>query len=222
MRHGSSIMNIFNGDAEKSMFTMSNMMTGSEEEKKRRAQDVALLMLDPYFLMRSLAIFFWEVGRELWQAWQQKRNDVYPRLNRLEHGYPFLRAAMCTLMRDISTNIAIMDMMRGSASIYMLYLGYDEVAHHSGPWTDDAFGDLKRLDRNVRPFATRGQRESVTPLRSDYSVRSWSVLRADLLAALRPLDQRVYRTAAPQAGLPWPSPSAATQERRAFRAWLVN
>jgi hypothetical protein len=28
----------------------------------------------------------------------------------------------------------------------MLYLGYDEVAHHSGPWTTDAFGDLKRLD----------------------------------------------------------------------------
>ena len=29
----------------------------------------------------------------------------------------------------------------------MLYLGYDEVAHHSGPWTSDAFGDLKRLDK---------------------------------------------------------------------------
>ncbi len=29
----------------------------------------------------------------------------------------------------------------------MLYLGYDEVAHHSGPWTSDAYGDLKRLDK---------------------------------------------------------------------------
>lgn len=147
MRNGSSIMNMLNGDAEKSMFTMANMRTGSEAEQKRRAQDVTLLMLNPYFLTRSLAIFFWEVGRELWEAWQQKRKDVQPRLNRLEHGYPFLRAAMCTLMRDISANVAILDIMRGAPSIYMLYLGYDEVAHHSGPWTTDAFGDLKRLDK---------------------------------------------------------------------------
>ncbi len=146
MRHGSSIMNMLNGDAEKSMFTMANMRTGSPEEQKRRAEDVQLLMLNPYFLTRALVVFFWEVGRELWEAWQQKRHNVQPRLNRLEHGYPFLRAAMCTLMRDISTNIAILDMMRGAPSIYMLYLGYDEVAHHSGPWTSDAFGDLKRLD----------------------------------------------------------------------------
>ncbi len=147
MRNGSSIMNMLNGDAEKSMFTMSNMRTGADDEQKRRAQDVTLLMLNPYFLTRSLAIFFWEVGRELWEGWQQKRHDVQPRLNRLEHGYPFLRAAMCTLMRDISANIAILDIMRGAPSIYMLYLGYDEVAHHSGPWTSDAFGDLKRLDK---------------------------------------------------------------------------
>ncbi len=147
MRQGSSIMNMLNGDAEKSMFTMANMFEADEQEKKRRADDVALLMLDPYFLTRALALFLAEVVRELWEAWQQKRKDVQPRLNRMAHGYPFLRAAMCALMRDISTNLAILDMMRGAPAIYMLYLGYDEVAHHSGPWTNDAFGDLKRLDQ---------------------------------------------------------------------------
>ncbi|MBK8048579.1 MAG: phage holin family protein [Anaerolineales bacterium] len=147
MRHGSSIMNMLDGDAEKSMFTMANMFTGSEEEKKRRAQDVALLMLNPYFLTRELVQFFWEALREVWEGWQQKRKDVQPRLNRLEHWYPFLRAGMCSIARDMSANIAILDMMRGAPSIYMLYLGYDEVAHHSGPWTTDAFGDLKRQDK---------------------------------------------------------------------------
>ena len=147
MRKGSSVMNMMAGDAEKSLFTMANMWSGTEAEKKRRAQDVALLMLNPYFLMRMLVIFLWETGRELWEAFKQKAQNVQPRLNRLEHGYPFVRAAMCGLMRDISTNIAILDMMRGAPSIYMLYLGYDEVAHHSGPWTSDAFGDLRRLDK---------------------------------------------------------------------------
>ena len=147
MRKGSSIMNMMAGDAEKSLFTMANMWDGTEEEKKHRANDVALLMLNPYFLTRMLVIFFWETGRELWEAFKQKINNVQPRLNRLEHGYPFVRAAMCGLMRDMSANIAILDMMRGAPSIYMLYLGYDEVAHHSGPWTGDAFGDLRRLDK---------------------------------------------------------------------------
>jgi hypothetical protein len=147
MRQGSSIMNMLNGDAEKSMFTMANMFEADEQEKKRRADDIALLMLDPYFMTRAIALFLAEVVRELWEAWQQRRKDVQPRLNRLEHGYPFLRAAMCVFMRDVSTNLAILDMMRGAPSIYMLYLGYDEVAHHSGPWTDDAFGDLARADR---------------------------------------------------------------------------
>jgi uncharacterized membrane protein YvlD (DUF360 family) len=147
MRGGSSIDNMFDGDAEKSMFTMSNVRGGSPEENKQRAEDVSLLMLDPYFLTRALAVFFWELGREVWEGWRQKRRNVQPRLNRLAHFYPFVRAGTCTILRDISTNIAIMDMMRSAPSIYMLYLGYDEIAHHSGPWTDDAFGDLKRLDR---------------------------------------------------------------------------
>ena len=94
MRHGSSIMNMLNGDAEKSMFTMANMFDADEAERKRRANDVALLMLNPYFLTRALAIFFGEVVRELWEAWQQKRRNVQPRLNRLEHFYPFV-ARLC-------------------------------------------------------------------------------------------------------------------------------
>ena len=126
---------------------MANMIEADEDEKKRRAQDMALLTFDPYFLTRALALFFFELGRELWQAWQQKRHDVQPRLNRMEEFYPFVRAAMCSLMREISANLAMLDMMRGAPAIYMLYLGYDEVAHHSGPWTNDAFGDLKRLDK---------------------------------------------------------------------------
>ncbi len=149
MRHGSSIMNMLNGDAEKSMFTMANLFEASETEKQRRAQDVALLLLNPYFLTRELAIFVTEVVRELWEAWQQKRKNVWPRINRLAHGYPFVRAATSTFMRDVSAQIAILDMMRGAPVIYMLYLGYDEVAHHSGPWTGDAFGDLKRLDNTL-------------------------------------------------------------------------
>ena len=57
MRHGSSIMNMMAGDAEKSLFTMANLWDGSEEENERRAADVALLLLNPYFLANMILLF---------------------------------------------------------------------------------------------------------------------------------------------------------------------
>ncbi|MCB0046769.1 MAG: phage holin family protein [Caldilineaceae bacterium] len=164
MRRGSSIMNMMDGDAEKSMFTMANLLDASdEEEARRRSADIRLLMLDPYFLTREIVLFLAETGRELWEGWQQRRHHVRPRLNRLAHGYPFVRAGTCVFMRDISANIAVMDMMRGAPVIYMLYLGYDEVAHHSGPWTDDAFGDLRRLDRTFERLHRAAKKQSHRP-----------------------------------------------------------
>jgi uncharacterized membrane protein YvlD (DUF360 family) len=149
LRGGTSISNMLNGDAEKSLLTVADIRTDDEAQKKRRAEDIRLLMLDPYFFMRTIALFLGNVGRELWEGWQQRRQDVTPRLNRLHGGYPFIRAATSTLVRDLGANLAILDIVRGSPSIYVTWPGYDEVAHHSGPWTDDAFGELKRYDRVV-------------------------------------------------------------------------
>ena len=83
MRGGTSISNMMNGDAAKSLLTLADLRTADAAQKKRRAQDIYLLMLNPYFLMRAIVLFFVEVVRELWQGWRQARNDVQPRLNRL-------------------------------------------------------------------------------------------------------------------------------------------
>jgi uncharacterized membrane protein YvlD (DUF360 family) len=163
MRHGSSINNLLSGDAEKSLLTIANVKGGTKEEKKRRAEDVYLLMLNPYFLMRSLALFCGDVVRELWQGWQQRRQDVQPRLDRLHKGYPFLRAATTTLMRDIPANLVSLDILRGSPAIYSTYVGYDEVAHHSGPWTADAFGTLRQFDQVVARIRDLIERKAPRP-----------------------------------------------------------
>lgn len=149
MRGGSSIGNMLNGDAEKSLLTVADIKTADKEQQKRRAEDIRLLMLHPYFFMRTIALFFGNVLRELWEGWQQRRKNVTPRLNRLHGGYPFIRAATSTLVRDLTANLTILDIVRGSPSIYITWPGYDEVAHHSGPWTSDAFGELKRYDRVI-------------------------------------------------------------------------
>jgi uncharacterized membrane protein YvlD (DUF360 family) len=149
MRGGSSINNMLNGDADKSLLTLAGMFDASSEEKKRRAEDIYLLLLNPYFLMHTIILFFVDVVRELWQGRQQRKNDVTPRLNRLAHAYPFVRAATTVFMRDIAANLTMLDIIRGAPSIYVTWPGYDEVAHHSGPWTDDAFSVLATYDRVI-------------------------------------------------------------------------
>src|SRR5512136_2243372 len=149
MRGGSSINNLLAGDAEKSILTASNFKTGSAEEKKRRAEDIYLLALNPYFLMRVIVLFLGDVILELWQGWQQRRKKVEPRLDRTHKFYPFVRASMTVLMRDVSSYLMTLDIIRGSPSIYLTWPGYDEVAHHSGPWTSDAFKVLRQYDRVI-------------------------------------------------------------------------
>ena len=149
LRGGSSINNMLNGDADKSLLTLAGLLGADDEEKRRRAEDVYLLMLNPYFLTRTLALLLVDVAREVWEGWQQRRRDVQPRLNRLAHGYPFVRAITTVFMRDISANLTVLDIIRGAPTIYVTWPGYDEVAHHSGPWTSDAFNALAAYDSAI-------------------------------------------------------------------------
>jgi uncharacterized membrane protein YvlD (DUF360 family) len=149
LRGGSSINNMLDGDAEKSLLTLANLFNAGEDEQKRRAEDFYRLLLNPYFLMRTTVLLLVDVVRELWEGWRQQRQNVQPRLNRLAHWYPFVRAAMTVFMRDIAANLALLDIIRGAPSIYVTWPGYDEVAHHSGPWTSDAFKVLATYDQVI-------------------------------------------------------------------------
>ena len=149
LRGGSSISNMFSGDADKSILTFSKLREGTPEDKRKRARDMYLLMRNPTFFMRVLVLFFGDVFLEIYQGWQQRRKDVQPRLNRLHNGYPFLRAATTVFLRDIGAYLTTLDIVRGVPAIYTLYAGYDEIAHHSGPRTKDAFQALRQFDRTL-------------------------------------------------------------------------
>ena len=150
MRDGTSVSNMLNGDAAKSLMTASNLRGAEGEEAKKRADDVYLLMLDPSFLFSTIARYLGMVVVELWESWQQRRKDIRPRLNRLEHFYPFVRAATSIFLRDMGAAFVTLDIVRGSPSIYATWPGFDEVAHHSGPYTSDAFHELNRYDKIIR------------------------------------------------------------------------
>ncbi|HNS01710.1 MAG TPA: phage holin family protein [Anaerolineae bacterium] len=163
VRGGSSINNMFDGDAEKALMTLSRLRPSSPDEGKRRAEDVSLLMLNPYFFTRTIALFLGEAALDVWQAFWQRARGVWPRLNRLKMGYPFKRAATTVFLREAAHNLVALDMMRGSPAIYTTFAGYDKVAHHSGPWTRDAFAVLKRYDREVAQLRDIARRHAPRP-----------------------------------------------------------
>jgi hypothetical protein len=103
---------------------------------------------DPYNTLRTLAGFAAEIVRELVQASRQRRHDVRPRVRR-GGLYPFLRAFATVITRDLTTQTLIGDLYVGRSVIYADFVGYDEVAHHSGPERYDALDTLRRIDRDL-------------------------------------------------------------------------
>lgn len=160
---GSSISNMFSGDADKSVLTFSKLRSGTSEDMKKRSQDFFLLMRDPYFLTRVLVLFFGDVILEVWQGWNQKRKKVEPRVNRLHNGYPFLRSAVNVFLRDIGAYLTVLDIVRGVPAIYTLFAGYDEVAHHAGPGTEDAYETLEKFDKTISRVLTAIERKAPRP-----------------------------------------------------------
>ncbi len=171
MRGGSSINNMLNGDAEKSVLTLSNLTTETREERRRRAEDIYLLALNPYFLMRTIVLFLSDALREVWEYQQDRRRKISPLLNRMRRYYPFVRAATTVLMRDIAAYLITLDIARGAPSLYMTWPGYDEVAHHSGPSSRHALRTLRSYDgviEHVRRHIDRAPRPYDLILLSDH------------------------------------------------------
>ncbi len=54
-------------------------------------------------------------------------------------------------MREINTQTLIGDMMIGEVDVaYSTYLGYDEIAHHSGVRDEDVWHALEGMDRQIK------------------------------------------------------------------------
>lgn len=163
MRDGSSVNNMMNGDARVSVLTLADLFQATSEQQRRRAQDFYLVLLNPYFLFRTLVLYFGDIAREVYEGVRQQLRKEAPRLNRLAHFYPFIRAATTVLMRDVSASLTILDIVRGTPALYVTWPGYDEVAHHSGPWTHDAFHTLTQYDNVIRRVRDAIERKAPRP-----------------------------------------------------------
>ena len=137
---GASRGNLLSGEADHVILTVSRI----EAEKKANPGYRAFLA-NGFNVTRALALFVWEVILEISASARQRRRDVHPRGHR-GGIYPFMRAAMCVVVRDLIVYGVLTDMMKGRPAIYATFSSYDEVAHHSGLERADTLEALRKLD----------------------------------------------------------------------------
>jgi Type I phosphodiesterase / nucleotide pyrophosphatase len=141
---GLSIGNLFTGDAPRAVLTMSRLGGGRASAVAR--QTFAWFLTNPNGFTRGVVRTVAEVAKERWQAARQNRLNVLPRVHR---GWTFagLRAATNVLQRDLNTAVVAEEMRKGTKSIYVDYVDYDEIAHHAGMFRPESLAALDGLDR---------------------------------------------------------------------------
>jgi uncharacterized membrane protein YvlD (DUF360 family) len=152
---GASRGNLLSGEAEHVILTVSRI-----EAEKQANPGYRAFFANGFNATRVLVLFFWEVILEWVAALRAIRRDVRPRGHR-GGLYPFMRAAMCVVVRDLIVYGVLTDMMKGRPAVYATFSSYDEVAHHSGLERSDTLEALRKLDQqfgridNARRFAPR-------------------------------------------------------------------
>jgi hypothetical protein len=133
------------GDAPNVMNTASTI----KDLSRFHTADFYAYFADPYNFSRTLLLFFWDIILERYRFWRDRRQDVQPRLDKHHRNfkYALVRGVTTTILRELNIYTLIGDMYAGTPSAYATFVGYDEVAHHSGVESKDAFDALYKIDQ---------------------------------------------------------------------------
>ena len=138
---GVSISNLFTGDAPTAVLTMSRRAHGNDIAR----QAVAQFVVSPAGLIRALSRSIAELTRDRFQARRAIRRDVQPRCDRTWET-ALLRCVTNGALRDLNTILVSQHMLRGTRSIYVDFVDYDEIAHHAGILRPESLEALESLD----------------------------------------------------------------------------
>jgi uncharacterized membrane protein YvlD (DUF360 family) len=140
---GTSRGNMFSGDAPRCTATMSVI----RDRSRSKAADLFAYFSDPYGFMRTIVLSLADIAYERSAASSQRRSGA-AHVDR-KGLYPLIRATIAVIMRDLVTALLMADIVEGVPVSYATFVGYDEVAHHSGIREPDALAVLKRHDRQL-------------------------------------------------------------------------
>jgi len=139
---GASRSNLLSGDAPHTLLTLSTVL----KKRGKTGEDYYAYFANPHSVTRTLMHAMLDIGIELYTAAQQRRAEIWPRIHRTV-GYAVARAYTTVVQRDLQVGAVVFDILMGRPVVYTTFLGYDEVAHHSGLERMSAIWVLRGIDR---------------------------------------------------------------------------
>ena len=196
--NGASRSNLFSGDTDNVIFTLSKIV----DVQKLYNKAWFSVFSNPSNFARIIVLFFWEMLLEISSQITHSIRNIKPRIKRGIVYIP-VRAGTNVFMREINTSTLIGDMMTGDVDIaYSTYLGYDEIAHHSGVRDKDAFYALKGMDKQIGRLVEAekyAKRDYQLVIQSDHGQTNGATFTQrygetfeDFVKSLLPHDMRVY------------------------------
>jgi hypothetical protein len=143
---GSGYVNIYDGGADRAIFTLAAKQPLPFLQKMGGARVALLLLLHPVRVLRMVVDSVIEYVRgEFVRLWGQMRG---------QYTYywwyiPLLHIGSNVVLRELQTMAVLLDIYTGVPAIYTTYNVYDEFAHHFGPGSRTAYSSIRGLDRRI-------------------------------------------------------------------------
>ena len=189
---------MFTGDSDNPILTSSRFKLLTFSYNK----SLNVVFLESYSFQRIIILFLWEILVEIKSQIIHKIKNIQPRLRR-NIIYATIRAGANVLLREVATETLIADMLKGEVnSAYASYVGYDEVAHHSGINDNDVWNVLKQIDlqfKRLEKAEKNSERNYKFVVLSDHGQGNGATFKqryglslADYVRRLLPDDMKTY------------------------------
>ena len=143
---GASYSNILDGDAERSIFTVSSPHPQTLFGRVGGLRIILLQLVNPLRTCRMFFASFLEYWANRKDEWHHRRKKSWSTQEGL---FPFIRIFCNVILREMQTFGVIAEVYAGTPRIYTTYSGYDEIAHHFGPGSWPALKNLQYIDRRI-------------------------------------------------------------------------
>ena len=159
LKGGSCINSFMSGGAAKRLMTVSAVGEDSSQKREGERADFNLFFLSPNAYTKAVLDSLWDYTAGIVLSVFGLLDRDRPRL-KFSIKRVAQRAVANAFLRNLSFFWLKQDMVRGVPVIYSNFVGYDDVAHHSGPDTYEAQISLAAFDRRLRQLRRRAQRKS--------------------------------------------------------------
>ena len=198
--NGISIANMFSGDSKITTLTSSKL----EGLKRIYNKSLHTVFLDTYNFPRIFVLFLWDILLELYSQIRHYIKNIHPRIRRTIV-YAAVRAGANVVLREASTEILTGEILTGDIdTAYATFMGYDEVAHHSGVEDKDVWGVLKQIDLQFQRLASAiemSERDYKIVVLSDHGQsfgatfkQRYGITLGEYVRKLLPEDLKIYKT----------------------------